>query len=243
MTLPPLLLLLPILFLGSVFSSVAGAGLGIITIIVGSFFFDIQTNVAFTAILMTAIQFAKIVHFHGHIKWRIVRWYVLTGVPLSFLGAYLFFFIPSRALELVLGSIFLVRAIWGMWPHKKRKLHWTPSSTHLAILGAIDGLIGGLIGSSFLVRSASLLAMGLRKEEYIGTATVISLLIGLAKGSVYASGLPWDSQILLTYALAVPVILVGVGIGKRLLKYVSVNVFEMLQNLLLATGALRLLFM
>jgi uncharacterized protein len=243
MTLPPLLLLLPILFLGSVFSSVAGTGLGIISLIVGSFFFDIQTNVAFTAILMTAIQFAKIVHFHGHIKWRIVRWYVLTGIPMSFLGGYLFFFVPSRILEVVLGLVFLCTGIWRMIPHGRLRVHWEPSSAHLLELGAVDGLVGGLIGSSFLVRSTSLLAMGLRKEEYIGTGGIIALLIGLAKGSVYASGLPWDSHMLLTYALAVPVILIGVGIGKRLLKYVSVRVFETLQCLLMIVGALRLLLM
>lgn len=243
MILPPLILLLPMLFLGSVFSAVSGGGLGIIVVIIGSFFLDIKSSVALAAILSTAIQIAKILHFHRHIKWSIVRWYVLAGIPMSFLGGYLFFFVPSRVLEVTLGSIFLCRALWGMWPHKKPKIHWKPSPRHLVQLGAVDGLIGGLIGSSFLIRSTSLLVMGLRKEEFVGTSTMIAMLIGLAKGSVYASGLPWDAHLLLMYVLAVPVILVGVGIGKRLLKYVSVRVFEMLQNLLLVVGALRLLFM
>jgi uncharacterized protein len=243
MILPPLLLLLPILFLGSVFSTISGGGLAIVIIIVGSFFLDIKTNVAITAILGTTIQMAKILHFHGHIRWPIVRWYVLAGIPMAFLGGYLFFFVPSRVLEVTLGLIFLGRGLWGMWPHKKPKIHWKPLPHHLLQLGAVDGLVGGLIGNSFLIRSTSLLVMGLRKEEFVGTSTTISFLIGLAKGSVYASGIEWNQHLLLIYVCAIPVVLIGVGVGKHLLKYVSVNAFEMLQNLLMIVGALRLLLM
>ena len=58
-----LLILLAALALGGIFSTVAGGGLGLIIVIVGSFFFDIRTNVALVSFFMVSVQLAKIAHF------------------------------------------------------------------------------------------------------------------------------------------------------------------------------------
>lgn len=92
---PLLLSLLPFLLAGSVFSTLAGGGLGVIAVIIGSFFLPVQQNIAVMAVLMIGIQVSKFLHFHRQARWSIVGWYVLLGIPFSAAGGYAMFLLPS----------------------------------------------------------------------------------------------------------------------------------------------------
>ncbi|TSC60038.1 MAG: hypothetical protein Greene041662_264 [Candidatus Peregrinibacteria bacterium Greene0416_62] len=240
---PPLLLLVPILFLGGVFSSIAGGGLGIVTIVLGSFFLPIQQNLAITALLMFAIQVAKLFFFRGEIRWDITLWYGLPGLPTSFAAGGLLFLLYSRLLEIVIGLICLLFAIhpYISFLHIKR-LTFRPSKPVMVALGAFNGIIAGIVGNGSFIRAPALLSMGLRKEEFIGTSTAVAFIMNLGRNVAYAPHIVWSHDLIIALALLFPLMMFSVGIGKKLLRYVSIPVFENLQHGIMFAGAIKLLF-
>lgn len=240
MTYDMMILYAVLLLAGGVFSTVSGGGLGIMTIVLGSFFLDIRTNIAFTAVLMTGIQVAKIAHFHRFIRWEAVKWYVLGGIPMSFIGGLLLFIVPPRIPELLLAAACIVFVILR-FQKSTPKLGTSPRT--LFVVGASNGFLGGLTGNTSMMRGSALLSMGLTKEGFIGTSTMISFLMNLGKLAAYVPNLPWDPPALILLAVSIPGLMLSVWIGKKLLKYVSVTVFEDLQLFIILAGAVRLLLL
>lgn len=238
----PLLSLLLLLFVGGVLSTVAGGGLGILTVALGSFFFDVRTNIAVMSLLAIGIQIAKMFHFRGHARMDIVKWYVLPGIPLSYIGGLLLFVVPTRILEVTLGILCLAMSLHGLWPKKKLRVQIRPTRINLLFFGALNGIVGGLIGNASLIRAPALLSMGLRKEEFIATSSLISFVMNLAKGAAYTQALPWSTFLIVLVLSTVPVMFLSVYIGKRLLQHVEPHVFDGLQHLIILVGAVRLLF-
>ncbi len=238
----PLGSLLLLLFAGGILSTIVGGGLGILTVAVGSFFFDVRTNIAVMSLLMIGIKVAKLFHFRGHARMDIVKWYVLPGIPLSYIGGLLLFVVPTRILEITLGILCLAMSLHGLWPKKKLRLHIAPTRTNLLFFGALNGIVGGLIGNASLIRAPALLSMGLRKEEFVATSTLISFAMNIAKGAAYAQALPWSVFLLMLVLLTLPVMFLSVYIGKKLLTHIEPHVFDWLQHAIILIGAVRLLF-
>lgn len=233
-----LFLYLPLLFVGGVFSAVSGGGLGILTVILGSFFLDVRTNIAFTSVLMITIQIAKMMQFQSSIKWNVVLWYVLLGLPMSVIGGVLLFRIAPIIPQLLLGIfclVFVAARFWRVMPTVQ------PSRVMLVLFGAVNGLVGGLIGNASLLRMPALVAMGMRKEVFISTSAVIAFIMNVGKASVYAWNLDWTDGLLQLFFLSIPVVFVSVWLGKKFLRFVSVELFEDLQLGIITLGALRLL--
>lgn len=242
MTLPPIFLALPILAVGGVFSAVAGGGLSIIaTIVFDVLGFSIHQSVALAALLMTAMQLAKLFHFRGSARWSIALWYCVLGVPASYAGGLLLFWVPGRTLELIIGTIIGLLGTHELLPFRGVTLRTKPTPGVLLPLGALNGVVGGIVGNAALVRAPALLSMGLRKEEFIGTSTVIALPMNLAKAVPYAYGVQWSTDIVWLFVSLVPTLFISVWIGKRLLAHCSHRLFEILQGGILLAGAIKLL--
>lgn len=231
-------ILLPILFLGSVFATVGGGGLGILLVFAFTFFTDIRTSVVVISLIGFAIQLAKIIQFYKYTRWDIVKWYAPTGVIMSVLGGMVLFSLPLRFVEVAIGLLCIAFVLLQL-SHVKLKINPTPAT--LLVLGAINGVIGGMIGEGTLIRSPVLLAIGLRKEVFIGTSSVIALLMNIGKVSAYVPNIEWSRDILILLACAIPLTFLGVWIGKRLLKYVSGDVFEKILLCVILAGAIKLL--
>ncbi len=239
---PLILVALPIMGAGGVFSAVAGGGLSIITMLVLSALgFPIHQSVALSATLGTAIQVAKLFHFRGHVRWKIAAWYCALGIPMSAVGGLLLFSVPPRLLEIIVGAVILFMGAADFLPLPKGpKLKPTPWL--LVPLGAVNGFLGGIVGNAALIRAPALLSMGLRKDEFIGTSTVIALPMNIAKVIPYAYGIAWTPEIFQLFLLLIPTLFFSVAAGKKLLKHVPVRAFEQLQAGILIVGAVKLLF-
>lgn len=237
MTFLPLYLLL--LFVGGMFSTVAGGGLGIVLIIAGSFFFDVRTSIVLVSFLTVGIQVAKIFNFYTFTRWDIVGWYVCTGIPASLIGGFLLFIVPEIVPRIGLSVIcvfFVIMRFWKLIPTMKA------SAPGLLGLGAVNGLVGGMIGNSSLIRMPALVTMGVSKEAFVATSSMISFLMGLGKLSAYSFSFVWTREQLILLALSVPTLFLSVYIGKKFLKYLSIQFFEDLQLAIILMGAVRLLF-
>lgn len=230
---------LAILAVGGICTTISGGGLGIVTVILGSFFFDIRISIAFTALLTSTVQLAKIFHFRTSVRWDLVWWYVLGGIPGSFIGGLLLFRVPARIPEILLALICLFFIGQRFIKHG---IALRATKKTLVTSGALNGFIGGIAGNASLFRMSALISLGLTKEIFVGTSAMIAFLMNLGKIAAYAPSIPWTDSVFLLWGLSVPVILASVWIGKRLLRYVSVTLFEDLQLLVILIGAIRLLF-
>lgn len=229
----------PALFIGSVFSAFAGGGLGIVMLIVGSFFFPVQQNIAIIATLLLGIQFSKLFHFHTHVRWPVVGWYVLLGIPASFIGGHLLFLMPSAIIGRVLGCVLLLTAVKDCFPAFRMTVKPTPRM--LVVSGAVNGMVGGIIGNAGVIRAQVLLAIGLSKAEFIGTSTAIALPMNIAKSAAYVPYIPWSRETIALFIFGVPLMLCGVWIGKKLLVHIHSHIFEALQRGIIILGAVRFL--
>lgn len=238
MTLTAVLLYSALLLVGGVFSTVSGGGLGILTIVLGSFFLETRISIAFTALLLLSVQIMKAVHFRKFVRWDIVKWYVLGGIPMSFLGGVLLFWAPSRIPAILLGITCLCFVVMRFW---KLKPKLSSSRTTLIISGTINGFIGGFVGNASLLRMPALLSMGLSKEIFVGTSATVALLMNLGKVVAYLPNIPFTRNIIILLAMSIPIVFLSVSLGKKLLKYVSVRLFEDLQLLVILIGAIKLL--
>lgn len=234
-----LLLVSTLLTAGSAISTVSGGGLGILTVVASSFFFDIRTAITLTSTLMLGIQVAKAVAFFRDIHWGVARWYILSGIPASYLGGSLLFLVPERVPEIGLGLSCLGYVVLRLRQSKATKLQ--PTRATLLLYGALNGSIGGLVGNASLVRMPGLLSMGLTRHAFIATSSMIGLLMNTAKTSAYLQNIAWQEGFTVLLAIGFPSLFVGVYLGKYLLRYVSEDLFERLLLGIIAIGALRLL--
>jgi uncharacterized membrane protein YfcA len=239
MTLAAILAYSALLLVGGVFSTISGGGLGILTVILGSFFLDPRISIVFVLVLFLSVQIVKLWNFRSYVRWSIVGWYVLGGIPLSYVGGLLLFSVPPRLPAILLGTYcicFIISRFWKIAP----KLG--TSKSILIASGAVNGFIGGLVGNAALLRMSALMAMGMSKEIFVGTSSAIALLMNLGKVAAYVPNIPFDRNTIILMSLSIPTVFISVAIGKRLLTYVSVQLFEDLQLLVILAGAVKLLF-
>lgn len=236
---PPLIFLLPILFLGGIVSTIAGGGLGILLTIAATFFMDVRASVVLVSLLAFVIQIVKIIHFRGNARWDIIGWYLVLGIPCSFAGGWMLFVLPERGVEIVVGLLCVAFCVvdLGFGTPKIR-----PSKANLLGLGAVNGFLGGMVGNGALLRAPALLAFGLTKEQFVGTSSVIALFMNIGKSSAYLTRFTWTGDIVLLLALSVPAVYAGVSIGKYILRLVRPAVFERFLTGIVFLGAIRLIF-
>lgn len=232
------LIVLPVIFVGSIFATIGGGGLGIVLVFAFSFFTDIRTSVVVISLIGFAIQPAKIVHFYRYTRWDIVRWYAPMGVLMSVVGGTILFSLPLRVVEISIGTLCVGFVVLQT---SRLKISIQPRPRTLLILGAINGMIGGMIGEGTLIRSPVLLAMGMRKEVFIGTSSMIALLMNIGKTSAYIPNINWSYELIALLASAIPLTFAGVWTGKKCLKYVSHDFFEKLLLCVILAGAIKLL--
>ncbi|MCK5015831.1 MAG: TSUP family transporter [Candidatus Peribacteraceae bacterium] len=232
----PIILL--VLFLGSVFCTIAGAGLGIIGIILLTFFVDIRTSIVVLSLIGFIIQPAKFIHFYKFTRWDIACWYLILGIPFSFLGGLIFFQIPMRSIEILLAIFCILFIFIRLSP---RGFTIQPTKTNFLLCGALNGFQSGIIGVGTLLRSSFLLSMGLVKEPFLGTSCVIAFGLNIGRITAYLPNIVWAREIFMVLICSIPIIIIGVKIGKKLMKYVSERIFENLLLFVIFAGAIKLL--
>jgi uncharacterized membrane protein YfcA len=174
-----------VLLVGAAAGGVAAiAGFGIGSLLTPLLAFDVGTKTAVAAVSIphligTSIRFWRLrKHVDRKVLWR----FGLTSAAGGLTGALLHAWASSRALAMVFGGLLVFAGGSQISGYAQR---WRFHGSVAWIAGAASGFFGGLVGNQGGIRSAAMLGFDLRKDQFVATATAITLMVDAARMPVY----------------------------------------------------------
>jgi uncharacterized membrane protein YfcA len=238
----------------------SGFGLGTLLLPVFALFFPIEVAVAATAAVHGANNVFKVSLLGRHADRDLVLKFGLAAIAAAAVGAMMLGYVSTLAplltyrignheavvtpVKLVMGWIMLFFAAFEVLPGLK-KIRF--GREHLVLGGVLSGFFGGLSGHQGALRAAYLVKTGLTTEQFVGTSSVIGLMVDVTRIAVYVAlaimagsalslaGLDW-SLVLVGILCA----FTGVWIGKRHLHKITIGMVQNLTGLLLFVIAILL---
>lgn len=231
----------------------AGFGLGTLLLPVFALFFPLEVAVAATALVHLANNLLKVTLFARRADWELVVRFALPAVAAAFLGATVLgvvagtepmatYTIGTRTavvtpLKLLIAGLMLLFAAFEVVPAFRQL---TFERSWLTLGGALSGFFGGLSGHQGALRSAFLAKTGVTTEAFLATNAISAVLVDLARLVVYGAYLATHVSAVghsgrwPLVAVATGSAFLGVAIGSRFLKKVSMDIVQTLTAVFLA---------
>jgi uncharacterized protein len=225
---------------GSLVGGVAGFGTGIIMLPLVAWVLGLRVAVPVLTVTMAIGNLARIWWSRGEIDRGVVARFAIGAVPATALGTALYVGAPSEWLGRFVG-LFLIasvplRRILAM-DFFRMRLAYFPA------LGAVVGLVSGLVVTTGPLNTPFFLAYGLRRGAYVGTEALCAMVMHLARGAALAryALLTWET--FAVGALLGATMFAGSWLGRRALERMSDRVFlAIIEVLLVVLGLHSLLF-
>jgi hypothetical protein len=227
------------MFAGAV-ASVAGFGIGSILTPLFSLHLGTQLAIAAVSIPHLAATALRFLMLRKSLDLAVLRHFGFASAAGGLAGALLHARAAEPALRIVFGLLLLLAAaseLFGL----ARRVRLSRGGALAA--GALSGLFGGLVGNQGGIRSAAMLALPLRRDAFVATATATALIVDGARMPVYF--LSAGSRLTAAWpviAIATAGALVGTLLGRRLLARIPEPLFRILVALLLVALGLYMIF-
>ena len=229
----------------------SGFGLGTVLMPTFALFFPVQVAIAATAVVHLANNIFKVVLVGRKARWDVVLRFALPGALAAILGAMLLNVFAESAplfaytlgdqsrevtpIKLVIGLLIILFAILELSPRFNQLAF---ERRYLPLGGLLSGFFGGLSGNQGALRSAFLIKAGLDKDEFVGTSTVSSVIVDIAR--LLAYGLAFYSvsfaQVQEVSGLVIVATLaafIGAFTGSRLLSKIKLRTIQVLISAML----------
>lgn len=184
-----------------------------------------------------------VIYYNRHTRWSYIARFLPWMLAGLLLGVLIGNELPEKAFKMVMVTVILASVLMMYWWDKRKSgvvpTHWAFGGL-IGVLAGVTTMIGNLAGA---FSNIYFLAMRLPKNEFIGTAAWLFLIINVVK-------LPfhfyiWETinkESLLINLKLVPLILVGLFVGVRLVKLLQEGLYRKMILLLTALGAVLILF-
>ena len=239
----------------------SGFGLGTLLLPVFALFFPIEIAVVATALVHGANNVFKASLLGRFADRAVVLSFGLPAIAAAVLGALALGWVTQSGssvsievnqsvfeitpIKLLIGLLMIGFVVIDLLP-RFRSMSFKRS--YLPLGGVLSGFFGGLSGHQGALRSAFLAKTGLSTQSFVGTNSVIGLLVDLTRISVYAA-LFFTAGGRLGEFNAWPLVITGalsafggVLIGKRFLHKVTMSSIQTLVGILLFGVGLALVF-
>jgi uncharacterized membrane protein YfcA len=225
-------------FIAGATASVIGFGIG--SLLTPALAAPVGMNVAIAAVVLPHLAggILRGWRLRQSIDWRIVARFGLLSATGGLAGALIFARLAPVALARTLGALLLLTAAAGITGWSER---WKPRGPFVWILGGLSGFFGGVVGNQGGLRAAALSAFGLEPAVFVGTSTLIGIMIDLVRAPIYLHRAAADlAGLWPLVGLAIAGVLAGTLFGERVLLGLSRERFR--QMVSLAIGVLGLWF-
>jgi len=223
------------------FSKTGVPGLGLIVAPLMAWIFPARVSTALVLPALIIADVMTVAYYRRHAVWshliRLIPWVVIGIVA----GWRILAVIGDAQLKTIISAIVFV--ILGLNALMWTRLGNVPTKWWFAaIMGVLAGVTTMLANAAGPIMTLYLLAMGLNKNEFIGTGSWYYLIGNLLKipFSVQLGLLTWSS--FTCNLIQIPLIALGAAIGIWALKMIAEKPFRVIVQLLAAAAAIRLLF-
>lgn len=217
-------------------------GIAIVNVTLMALAFEAKASTGLVVPLLIVGDIIAVIYYNRHAQWgyivRFLPW-MIVGI---LLGVYLGDDLDEGVFKIYMAIIILVSVAMMYWWDRRRS---TAVPTHWAFAGIIGTIAGvttmiGNLGGPF--SNLYFLAMRVRKNEFIGTAAWLFLIINLFKlpFHIYV----WETvtaDTLLFNLKLVPGILLGMLVGVHLIKFIKDDFYRKMILVLTALGAVMIM--
>jgi uncharacterized membrane protein YfcA len=178
-----------------------------------------------------------------HVAWGDMARLVPTCILGVLAGLYLFTTLDSAALALGLGILVLLYGLYSLAATFRPPPRWRVSGGAAA---PVAGFVGGLVGTAFgtmasLFFAVYLDAIRLGKEQFRATMSAILLALVALRALGYGAVGEYTREVMITVAIALPMMLAGIAVGNRIHTGLSDTAFRRLVSGALMLSGLALL--
>lgn len=218
-------------------------GVAIVSVTFMALAFETKASTGLVVPLFIVGDIFAVIYYNRHTQWK----YIVRFLPWMIVGVVIGNYIGKDLNEttfkvgmalVILGSVIIM--YW--WDRRKSKTvpsHWAFAGS-IGLLAGVTTMIGNLAGS---FANIFFLAMRLPKNEFIGTAAWLFFIINMFKlpfhiwswGTITVETLFFDLKL-------VPVIMLGLFVGVRLVKIIKDDFYRKMILVLTALAAVVILF-
>lgn len=204
------------------------AGVSLVHVLVMAHIFGDKLSTGVVLPMLITGDICAVIAFKRHAVWRHVgRTLPIACVGVA-IGTWLMTLIPESAYKPIIGWTVLILVVLQVWRMLSpgRFEHVPHSWTFAAIMGLMAGITTMMANAAGPVMGLYFLAVGLPKYQLTGTSSWFFLIINLYKVPFSMGlGLIKVDQLLFNLVL-VPVIVIGLFLGRWLLAHVSQRLFD-----------------
>lgn len=218
-------------------------GIAIINVTLMALAFGAKESTGLVVPLLVAADIFAVIYYNRHTRWyyivRFLPW-IIGGI---LLGVLIGNDLDEGTFKIGMVVIILVSVVMMYWWDRRKSktvpTHWAFAGI-VGIIAGITTMIGNLAGA---FSNIYFLAMRVPKNEFIGTAAWLFLIINIFKLPFHIW--VWHTitpETLLIDLKLIPGILIGVYLGIRLVKIIKEDFYRKMILVLTALGAVLILF-
>ena len=154
----------------------------------------------------------------AHIAWGDIARLLPTSLIGIAVGLYIFTALDAHTLAQGMGGLILLYGLYSLWLTARPQTHWQASPRAIA---PIAGVLGGAVGTTFGTMASVFYAIyfdviRMAKDNFRASMSAILVALGIVRGLGYWAVGEYSRDVLLTVAIALPMMLVGIFIGNRI---------------------------
>lgn len=221
------------------FSTVAGGGGPLLFLPLIAFLVPAKEAVQITSLTAGIAGIHKVFLFWRSINFRLAVLLTLGGIVGAIIGVRIFAIVHEDWVLLAVGVFLILSGVKLNLPKPSRRL--VLKDWHLVAGGAIFGVISAIAGAAGQGINVLLLSRNTSKESLVATKAVYAMMVHAAKIVGYTWASLFNEQMLILGIAASVGAVLGNLVGKKILRRVSIRVFNRLTSLVIIISGVLLL--
>jgi uncharacterized protein len=219
--------------LASLVAGLSGMGGGMLLAVAVSPVVGVEALVPILTVTMLINHVARVSAFYQHAEWPTAGRVLLTAIPTTIIGAFVYSLMAADTVAIVIGVFVLLfvpaRRLFG-------ESAWKVSNLGFMGVGAVFGFVSGAALGGGMIIIPVLLGSGLSGATLIGTDAIIGLAVLVAKAGLFGALSVLTTSWLIFGAVVGIVTIPGVYLARWLVQKSSVRVHTLLVECVLLVG-------
>ncbi len=218
-------------------------GIDVAIVVVMAFAFGSRASTGIIVPMLVSGDTFAVMHYNRHAQWKYVRQFLPWAIIGVLIGVYFGKDLPEDVFKQGMAIIILTNVVVMFWWERNKSdsvpTHW-PFATGMGLSAGFATMVGNLAGG---FANLFFLAMRIPKEQFIGTAAWLFLIMNLCKTPFHL--FVWNtinSETLLINLYLLPGIILGIIVGIKLVRRIQEGSYRKLILLLTTVGAIFIFF-